>query len=616
MRTTSKILIIWVLPFFFACAENKDKEIADASYQPGVDWTAAQNYYAGAMAAALSDLDSLQQLEVSDSLVKPLFAQLRTHFKKAEAFGAYLNPEIGHRANGPALPVYKEDTGKVVAPLGLQKLEETIYEEGSLNEQYLYELRILKGLLNNLKMNIEKRELTPQRFFTATHQQLLRIISLGISGFDTPVSQLGLAETQVSLKSLYDVYQMSIQAIVREKDESLDEKFGGQIENAINFIGTNPDFETFDRYTFIRNYMNPITRSWVQIRKTSGLWDGKSPKPFNFDAETFFDEDAWNVEYFKNITNRNASQEQIALGEKLFFEPKLSNGGSMACATCHIPEKGWADGLKVNKDNQGNDLDRNTPTVINSVYQKALFWDGRSKDLMSQISAVFTNEREFAGNVHEFSSEIVNDAAYLQSLRKAYNKKEVSNKEVIRALSSYIATLNGLNSKFDRNMRGEENTFTSEEKNGMNLFMGKALCATCHFMPLTNGTVPPFYAETEKEVIGVPETSANKILDDDRGFYWVFEDELHDGMFKTPTVRNAAITAPYMHNGVYETLDQVMDFYNQGGGAGLGFDLPHQTLPFDNLNLTREEQDAIVAFIQTMTDAQVDKPEPNYSETL
>ena len=155
-------------------------------------------------------------------------------------------------------------------------------------------------------------------------------------------------------------------------------------------------------------------------------------------------------------------------------------------------------------------------------------------------------------------------------------------------------------------MRGEEDTFTQSEKEGMNLFMGKALCATCHFIPLTNGTVPPFFQETEREVIGVPNTSENRALDDDLGYYWKFNESLHKGMFKTPTVRNASLTAPYMHNGVYNTLEEVIDFYNKGGGGGLGFDLEHQTLPFDNLKLTDKEQRALVDFVKTLTDTQVD----------
>jgi cytochrome c peroxidase len=160
--------------------------------------------------------------------------------------------------------------------------------------------------------------------------------------------------------------------------------------------------------------------------------------------------------------------------------------------------------------------------------------------------------------------------------------------------------LYSFNSKFDKNIRGDIDTFTESEKNGFNIFMGKALCATCHFIPLTNGTVPPFYSETEKEVIGVPATNANKTLDDDLGFYWVFGEDLHKGMFKTPSIRNIEHTAPYMHNGVYSTLEEVMNFYNKGGGSGLGFNIEHQTLPFDKLNLTTKEQNDVIAFMKTL----------------
>jgi len=133
--------------------------------------------------------------------------------------------------------------------------------------------------------------------------------------------------------------------------------------------------------------------------------------------------------------------------------------------------------------------------------------------------------------------------------------------------------------------------------------MGKALCATCHFMPLTNGSVPPFFTETEKEVIGVPKESNNKELDTDTGFYWVYNENLHKGMFKTPTIRNIELTAPYMHNGVYNTLEEVKNFYNKGGGSGLGFNVPHQTLPFDHLNLSEQEIQDIITFMKTLTDA-------------
>ncbi|MEH6406701.1 MAG: cytochrome c peroxidase, partial [Leeuwenhoekiella sp.] len=366
------------------------------------------------------------------------------------------------------------------------------------------------------------------------------------------------------------------------------------------------DFSTFDRYTFIRDYFNPVMRNWVEIRKESQLWKGAQNQPFNFDAPTFFESDAFNVAYFTPVTNRNPSQVQIKLGKKLFSDPNLSKSKAMACITCHIPEKAYADGLVTNFNNLGNSLKRNTPTLINSVYQKGFFWDGRSSTLMDQISGVFTNAEEFDTSIHEFSEDILTDPEYEPLFKEAFGGKIWKNAQVIKALSSYISTLTAFNSKFDQNIRGEKNTFTQEEKLGFNLFMGRALCATCHFIPLTNGTVPPFFMESEREVIGVPETAANKKLDDDLGFYFMYEEELHRAMFKTPTIRNADMTAPYMHNGVYKTLEEVLDFYNSGGGGGLGFDLPHQTLPFDELNLSDIEKNAIIAYINSLTDTNVE----------
>ncbi len=599
----------------FSCKQNTDQ----ANYvekEKKTDWESTRNYYLDHITDAISLLDTLETKDVKNESAKVAFAKARIAFKKAEPYASYLNPEVGHRVNGPALPIYKEDNGKVLHPIGFQKIEESIYDGGVTQEEFVNELRMARGLLTNLQTNIKKRELNPKRFFVATHQQLFRIISLAIAGFDTPVSGLGIKETITSLESLRDVYKLSIQYLIIDKNPELDTKFLEDISKATAFIEKNTDFETFDRYTFLREFMNPITRDWVNIRKESGIWEGSKNYPFNFDAPTFFEKESFNTRYFVSATNRDATEKQIALGEKLFFDPNISKEGKMSCATCHVPEKAYADGKVVNLDNKGKSLQRNTPTLINSIYQRSFFWDGRSPSLMDQISSVFNNKKEFDSSVHQFSEDILKDTSYVKLFEEAYGRVPTKNVETIKALSSYIATLNGFDSKFDKNIRGEIDTFTEEEKLGFNLYMGKALCATCHFMPLTNGTVPPFFKETEKEVIGVPETMANKKLDDDKGFYWRFEEELHRGMFKTPTVRNAALTSPYMHNGVYETLEQVMEFYNLGGGGGMGFDLPHQTLPFDQLNLTEKELNALVAYVKTLSDDQVTSEEYDDNQSL
>lgn len=569
-----------------------------------IPWEKAQQYYLANMDQALTYLLELDSLPMTGDATKAVFKNVRIAFKKAEPYASYLNPAVGHKANGPALPSVTDDSQRVLPPVGLQKIEESIYVEEEQEQVYRGELAITQGMFRNLQNNIKKKALTPQRFFIATHQQLMRIVSLGISGFDTPVSQLGLQETVISLESLLEVYRMTLQKMIQNKNSDLDNAFVQAISKAKNNIGENPNFERFDRFTFLRDYMNPITRFWVEIRKTADIWEPVQNKPFNFNAPTFFEEDAFNLDYFAPITNRQPTPEKIALGKKLFFDKKLSQKGDMACATCHDPKKGWADGLTVNRGNDGLELERNTPTLVNSAFQKSFFWDGRAPSILAQITAVFNNEREFDSSVHQFSTALLSDTTYIKLFDGAYGGISKRNTEVVKAISSYIATLNGFNSKFDRNIRGEVDTFTDQEKLGFNLYMGKALCATCHFIPLTNGTVPPFFSDHEKEVIGVPKTVANTALDDDLGFYWRHNQELevHKGMFKTPTVRNSELTAPYMHNGVYETLEQVMDFYNKGGGGGLGFDLPNQTLPFDNLNLSKAEEKALVAFMKTLTD--------------
>ncbi len=600
-------LLVVLLVFSLSCKQKPKESVIASNEESKVDWKPVKDYYLKHITDAITALDELSKLPMTSDGAKVVFQKARISFKKAEPYASYLNPGVGHRANGPALPVVTDDSQKILLPVGLQKIEESIYEGEESETRYKEEVSITIGMLKNLQNNIRDREVTPQRFFIATHQQLMRIISLSISGFDTPVSQLGLNETIVSLESLKEVYTKSIGEIILNKNQELDLQFRNNIGKAVGFVKSNTNFETFDRYTFIRQYMNPITRDWVAMRKESQLWDGVNNKPFNFDAPTFFEEDSFNVEFFTPAINRNPTEKKIALGKKLFFDPKLSQNGKMACVTCHNPKKAWADGIALNLDKNGKLLQRNTPTLINAAFQQSFFWDGRSPNLLDQITSVFTNDKEFDSSVHEFSTEILTDTTYVSLFKDAYGGISARNTEIIRAISSYISTLNALNSKFDKNIRSEEDTFTEEEKLGFNLYMGKALCATCHFIPLTNGTVPPFFAEHEKEVVGVPETSSNKTLDDDLGFYWRHNEELevHRGMFKTPTIRNAELTAPYMHNGIYKSLEEVINFYNLGGGGGLGFDLPYQTLPFDNLQLSELEEKALVAFIKTLTDIEV-----------
>ncbi|MGA9637855.1 cytochrome-c peroxidase [Flavobacterium sp.] len=593
------LFLCFVTPFI-SCNFNKD--ISTEEMEDIVDWAIVEKYYKDNMDQTIALLQRLDTVKIHSQQNKELFRRLRISYKNTEAYAAYLNPEAGKRINGPALPIYKEDSGKILESIGFQRLEELIYEEDCSVTELSKNIKINIGILNRLKGDMGYYKLNSQRFFVAFHEQLFRLVSLSMSGFDTPISQLSIDEVATSLKGIEYVYKNSIQTIIRSKNGKLDKEFLQNLYKAIEFINNKKDVNSFDRYTYIRDYLNPIMRNWVTMRKESDLWDGKLFSPFNYDAPTFFENDAFNVNYFISYSNQNPSKELIALGEKLFSDQTLSENGKMSCVSCHDPKKAFTDGFSKSLDNTGKPLDRNAPTLVNSIFQRAFFWDGRSEFLEDQISSVLLSDREMNAGTHQFSSKILKDKTYKKMFTDAFGKIPESNIELVKALSSYVSTLNSFNSKFDKNIRGEENTITTSEKNGFNLFAGKALCATCHFIPLTNGTVPPFFNESEKEVIGVPSKSDNKKLDNDLGFYIVFKEDLHKGMFKTPTLRNVALTAPYMHNGVYNNLEEVMDFYNKGGGAGLGFDLPHQTLPFDKLNLSDQEIKDLIAFMKTLTD--------------
>ena len=167
-----------------------------------------------------------------------------------------------------------------------------------------------------------------------------------------------------------------------------------------------------------------------------------------------------------------------------------------------------------------------------------------------------------------------------------------------------------MNSKFDNYMRGDLTAMNEQEVLGFNLFMGKAKCGTCHFVPLFSGAVPPLFDKMESEVLGVPATTdtINAQIDADSGKYHLYKmpHQLHS--FKTPGLRNVELTAPYMHNGVYKTLEEVIRFYDRGGGAGLRLEVQNQTLPPDKLLLTNEEQNALVSFLKALTDTALVRP--------
>jgi cytochrome c peroxidase len=224
--------------------------------------------------------------------------------------------------------------------------------------------------------------------------------------------------------------------------------------------------------------------------------------------------------------------------------------------------------------------------------------------LENQIESVFKNPKEFNLTDQELQQRLKLNSALASDFTLAFNSEPaITTYNVRNAIATYVRSLMPFSSRVDDYFMGA-GYLTSNEINGFNLFAGKAKCATCHFIPLYNGTIPPWFNTTESEVIGVPTKDEwkNATIDGDVGRYAFNQLPQLKFSFKTPTVRNIEKTAPYMHNGVYTNLDQVLKFYELGGGKGIGVDLEYQTLPFDNLQLTKTEKQDIIRFLLALTD--------------
>jgi cytochrome c peroxidase len=533
--------------------------------------------------------DNVQALQRS-------FFKGRKIYKRAEWGLEYFYPSTAKSINGAPLPEIEFEEHQVTEPSGFQVIEEHLFPSfiAGNRSELVRESNKLKSLLGRMQTLWEGLECRDDQVFDAVRIQLARIITLGISGFDNPVALNGINEVEPSLKGIAEV--LKLYGRNRESEE--------QIAGAIKFANTARSFDEFNRMDFITDHINPLSRTIFQWQKELKIPVLTGISAFRGDAATLFDEAAFDINYFTPDANSWMSSEKTELGRRLFYDPILSESMKISCASCHKPEKAFTDGLAKSVAT-GSDgfLARNTPTLINAGYQHGQFYDLRSAFLEDQVKDVIQNKDEVHGSLELASKRMMNDPGYTQAFMNAFpGTDSINPAKITIVLASYIRSLAGFRSSFDQYMRGDKTRMDRDAVEGFNLFMGKAKCGTCHFMPLFNGTVPPAFTTTESEVLGVPEHSDGKKLDKDPGRYAVYKIPEFLSAFKTPSVRNVSLTAPYMHNGVYQTLEEVMEFYNKGGGRGLGLEVTYQTLPEDPLNLSKEKQRKIISFLGTLTD--------------
>ncbi|UOG73573.1 cytochrome C peroxidase [Hymenobacter tibetensis] len=530
------------------------------------------------------------------------FAACRMAYKHLEFAVEYYYPHAASRINGAALPETEPgEPGEVIPPTGFQVLEEYVYAapDNRANRDLIHqEIDNLLYQVRQLELQLPYLAFSEIELFDALRLNLYRLAAKGVSGFDSPAAHASLSEAAVTLKSSREVLAMF------DVPKTLTTQLA-RCEAAV----ANPkqDFNSFDRARFFVRYFNPALAALRQAQVQQHIPFVAAKRAVRADAGGYFVADAFDPTFFAPTDAAAPTAAVLKLGEALFKEPLLSGRGGRSCASCHVPGQAYTDGLKVNSSLLADaGLERNTPTLLNAALQPDQFYDSRVHYLEDQVHAVVSNKAEMGGQLSEAPALLRKKGAYAKLFTQAFaaEKQPVSERNIRRAVAAYVRSLVRLDSRFDRYLRGDTAVLSGQEVLGFNLFMGKAQCGTCHYMPLFNGTVPPLYDKTESEVLGVP-TAADTLhpkLDTDQGKFLLYGVAHQKHAFKTPTVRNAALTPPYMHNGVYQTLEEVMDFYNKGGGAGMGLSVPTQTLAEDRLNLTKTEQQSIIAFIKSLND--------------
>jgi cytochrome c peroxidase len=271
---------------------------------------------------------------------------------------------------------------------------------------------------------------------------------------------------------------------------------------------------------------------------------------------------------------------KVELGRQLFEDPRLSGDQSLSCASCHPREMGYAEATPFSAGAEGKPMPRHTPTLLNAAYYRYINWDGRFASTAQLVPAIMANPRNM--NLQDEAvlvARLESVEAYRALFREVFGGPP-SKQRVAYALDAYVRSLTTPNSPFDRYAAGDKRALTDAQKRGLMLFVGKADCTMCH-----RG---PNFADDQFHALGM--TGA------DTGRFKITGNEADRYAFKTPTIRNVTLTAPYMHDGSLPTLRDVIDFYNVGGGA----QQPKSVL-LRKLNLTEKEKSDLVAFLESLT---------------
>ncbi|HTR79821.1 MAG TPA: cytochrome c peroxidase [Gemmatimonadaceae bacterium] len=565
-------------------------------------------------------LDSLGQAintGGSPALTSACLRTARTRYKRIEGVAEFYSPALAAALNSRRQEVDDEDAPppSTLGARGFPAIE-AMLASGARQDSHPHEMDAVAGMraaVRSLHNASTQLVITGAQLVEIGRSELARVSTLGIAGFDAPKSGRAMIESAEALDGVRELYAAAAPVIWAGQPREW-YAVDSTLRMASAALRANPDFVAFDRLRFLADFAEPAARSIERLRRAAATRPVGMRRAWRLDAPSVYDEGAFDPRDYAPAVAPRPTPELVALGKRLFADPRLSGTGTRACVSCHVPTHAFTDGLakETKIDGRGALVARHTPTLINAAIQPAQFCDERVATLEDQVGEVLRSPAEMASSPERAAAVLGRVPEYRADFAGAFGvswDSAVTPTRVRLAVAAYVRSLVALDAPFDRAVRGEPGALSPEERRGFTLFMGKAACGTCHFAPLFSGNTPPRYLGSDVEVIGTPLSPATpKRPDPDSGRGRIDQLPIHLRAFKTPSLRNVALTAPYMHNGSFQTLEQVVDFYDGGGGAGAGAPIANQTLAADSLHLTADEKHALIAFLRTLTDTVTARP--------
>lgn len=542
--------------------------------------------------------------------------QNRSKLKALDFWLRYLEPIAYKKINGPLPVEWETETFEKYEPPYRRQGGGLTLAELSLEEEAVQKDDVLALIDTSIAavQTFEADSITSQlssyhHFFLANRLYLLNLAAIYTTGFECPDTSEIIPEIRamsLAVKNIYTNFNTSFPSTPLSK-EYLDAN-----DKLIAFVNDQASaFSSFDHFSFIKDFVNPLFRMNQQfINRYQVRTISQVDISLENEVYSIFDKRLYHAQNNKGIFSLIEDEKMLAeikkMGKLLFYDPILSGNNKRSCASCHKPTEYFTDTILTTafQFDQQKHLPRNSPSLINSVYNHLIMLDGKHISLQGQARDVIQNPQEMNSNEKELIKKVLSCKEYKDAFKKfaarTPEEKNISLEHIVAAITFYYADFSNYYSPFDDAM-DKTYTLSNEAKRGFNLFMSKAQCGTCHFVPQFNGVKPPFTG-SEFEVIGVPADSNYHKLSGDKGRYAINPVNEMMNAFRSGSIRNIAYTKPYMHNGVFQTLEQVIDLYDAGGGSGKNLKVENQTLSTESLHLTKEEKNDLLAFMHSLNE--------------